>query len=299
MPQTLVRRIQLPGVKVQQVHDELYKDEAFVLKFHKHKNEAVECGAWDQAGRRTVVFTTKLELPAAIQKIMQPTVVVTDTQCLQWEANREGFTVASTLAFSTPGTDRFTSVTAVATTRQVDGGSEVEARVECHATGPWGMIAVIESTMMSLLNVNVQQYMDFARVHVMGTIHGTRQGHSRKSSMSSYGEMHTMDEFYDTEPWDAKSSDGHMLLDALSEIQEAPGALLNLHLSSIHTTLENIHKSQLAIDQRLRFLEEQQLQMNWRSGGGNYWASWAFGLVVVGVATVATARAWPKLAVRP
>ena len=65
-----------------------------------------------------------------------------------------------------------------------------------------------------------------------------------------------MDEFYDMESWDAGGPDGHMLRDALSNIEEKPGALLNLHLSSIHTTLENLHQSQLMLEKRLRKIEE-------------------------------------------
>jgi hypothetical protein len=98
-----------------------------------------------------------------------------------------------------------------------------------------------------------------------------------------------MDEFYDSEPWDTQGSDGHMLLDAVSNIQERPGALLNLHLSSIHTTLENLHRSQLMLEKRLRAMEEL---LEWRAG------AWSVGLAVAlcgALATVAAKRleGWP------
>ena len=40
--------------------------------------------------------------------------------------------------------------------------------METSCSGPWGMIQIIESTTVSLLNVNIQQYMDLAKVQVLG-----------------------------------------------------------------------------------------------------------------------------------
>ena len=99
-----------------------------------------------------------------------------------------------------------------------------------------------------------------------------------------------MDEFYDTEPWDAHGPDGHMLRDALANIEEQPGALLNLHLSSIHTTLENLHRSQLMLEKRLRGIEEH---LEGRAGLFSVGMAVALCGAAVGVAAKRWGHLWP------
>ncbi|KAL4437087.1 hypothetical protein ABPG75_004226 [Micractinium tetrahymenae] len=162
MVRSVSQEIQVHGYSAQALFDLAYGDDTtFIRGFHREVNACdVTVSPW-VGGQRTVVFTTPVDAPAFIKRLVGKDVMTVEEAQLREKLPGGGWRLTSRPVPDMPGGARFVTEAVFTFTDAAAGGCQVDAAVTCSASGPYGLAGTIEAFMADSAGKSLKDFLDF------------------------------------------------------------------------------------------------------------------------------------------
>jgi hypothetical protein len=157
-----------PRRPAQQFFSLIYLDTNLLKRFHSEVNLDDRASVPRWAGdRRTLRFSTPLDAPALIRRLVGTAVVHVVEEQVVRRLPGGGVEIESNPEPQIPGAANFSSLATLAM-RDLPGGGgcRLEGRVTCAATGPYGLASTLESFMAESAAKSLRKFIAFCQAHI-------------------------------------------------------------------------------------------------------------------------------------
>lgn len=157
----------IPNVTAQEVFRSVWGTDYFVKEFHLVKDNDPSTVATDwENGRRTVAFTTPVNAPSLVKKVIGFDVVpVMEEQIAR--ITEETITIESMPIPDIPGGSRFSTLVTIIL-KDTGDGCRMDATVACSATGLGWMTSTIEPFLGEAASKGMREFLDFMKDYLLG-----------------------------------------------------------------------------------------------------------------------------------
>lgn len=154
--------IKVQGYSAQALFDLAYGDDTtFLRSYHREVNACdATVSSWGGDGQRTVVFTTPVDAPAFIKRLVGKDVMRVEEEQLREALPGGGWRLTSRPAPDMPGGARFVTEAVFTFADAAGGGCQVDAAVTCSASGPYGLAGTIEAFMADSASKSLREFLD-------------------------------------------------------------------------------------------------------------------------------------------
>jgi hypothetical protein len=171
MTKTVEASLTVQGCNARQFLSVIYGSGEFLTRYHATVNgdasaQVPEFGREDHS--RELVFSIPIQAPAMIMRLIgSERLQVVERQVVAYStrAGRDEIELVSKPRPQMPGGDSFTS-DAVVKIADCPGGCRVDATVECSASGPYGLVSIIESFMGDTALKSLNELLDHCNDYV-------------------------------------------------------------------------------------------------------------------------------------